>query len=75
MKTITLAAMLLAASGLCHAAKPCEELKKEIGAKLEANHASGYTLDIVANDKVGDAKVLGSCELGSKKVVMQKQKK
>ena len=75
MKTAAVAFVLLAVTGLSHAAKPCEELKKEIAAKLEANHAGGYVLDIVASDKVGDAKVLGSCELGSKKVVMQKQKK
>jgi len=75
MKTATVAVALLALSGLSYAAKPCEELKKEIAAKLEANHATGYVLDIVAADKIGDAKVIGSCELGSKKVVMQKQKK
>jgi len=51
------------------AQKPCEELKSEIDAKLQAKGAKSYTLDIVANDAVKDQKVVGSCEGGSKKIV------
>ena len=32
----------------------------------------GYTLDVVANDQVGERKVVGSCEGGSKKIVYTK---
>jgi hypothetical protein len=49
--------------------KPCEELKTEIAAKLDANGVKNYTLEIVANEQVGDRKVVGSCEGGSKKIV------
>lgn len=49
--------------------KPCDELKSEIAAKIEANGVKNYTLEIVANDEVGDRKVVGSCEGGTKKIV------
>jgi len=58
-----------AASSLALAAKPCEELKAEIAAKIEANGVKAYTLDVVANDQVGDRKVVGSCDGGTKKIV------
>jgi hypothetical protein len=32
-------------------AKPCEELKTEIAAKLDAKGVKGYTLDIVARTR------------------------
>jgi len=51
------------------AAKPCDELKGEIDAKLQAKGAKGYTLDVVATDAVKDQKVVGSCEGGTKKIV------
>ena len=56
-----------------HAAKDCEELKTEIAAKIDANGVKGYTLEIVPNDKVGDAKVVGSCEGGTKKITYARQ--
>jgi len=49
--------------------KPCDELKAEIAAKIDANGVKNYTLEIVASDQVGDRKVVGSCEGGSKKIV------
>lgn len=49
--------------------KPCDELKAEIAAKIDANGVKNYTLEIVATDQVGDRKVVGSCEGGSKKIV------
>jgi len=54
-------------------AKPCEELKTEIAAKLDAKGVKGYSLDIVAKDAdSGDGKVVGTCEAGSKKIVYKK---
>lgn len=49
--------------------KPCDELKAEIAAKIDANGVKNYTLEIVPTDQVGDRKVVGSCEGGSKKIV------
>ena len=72
--TLILAATLaLAASSTFAAGKPCEELKTEIAAKLDAKNVTGYTLDIVDADKTGDAKVVGSCEGGAKKITYTKK--
>lgn len=49
--------------------KPCDELKAEIAAKIDANGVKNYTLEIVPNEQVGDRKVVGSCEGGAKKIV------
>ncbi len=61
--------LLLTLSAPSFAAKPCEELKSEIAAKLDAKGVKGYTLEVVPNDQVGDRKVVGSCDGGTKKVV------
>jgi len=54
-------------------AKACEELKTEIAAKLDAKGVKGYTLDIVAKDAdAGDAKVVGTCEGGTKKILYKR---
>ena len=51
-------------------ATPCDEVKTAIAAKLDAKHVSGYTLDVVPADQAGaDAKVVGVCEGGAKKIV------
>ena len=68
MKYTILFVALIACIGQAHAAKPCEELKSEIATKLDAKGVKDYELTIVANDAVGDAKVVGSCEAGSKKI-------
>jgi len=72
------AALALAATSASAAGKPCEELKSEIAAKLDAKKVTGYTLDIVdANDKAADdknaAKVVGTCEGGAKKITYSKK--
>jgi hypothetical protein len=64
-----LAVALTLLSSLAWAAKPCDELKAEIDAKLQAKGAKGYTLEVVAADAVKDQKVIGSCEGGTKKIV------
>ena len=67
------AALALAASSTFAAGKPCEELKTEIAAKLDAKKVTGYALDIVDADKAGDAKVVGTCESGAKKITYTKK--
>ena len=71
--TLALAVMTLAAAPAFAAGKSCDELKTEIAAKLDAKSITGYTLDIVEADKVGDAKVVGSCEGGAKKITYAKK--
>lgn len=74
MKTTTaLFLALLAVAGQVHAAKACEELKTEIAAKLDGKGIKGYELTIVASDKAGEAKVVGSCDGGKQKIVYAKK--
>ena len=74
MKRFALAVIgcALASSALA-APKPCEELKAEIEAKIQAQGVSSYTLEIVTNDEVHDPNmVVGTCENGTKKIIYQK---
>ena len=83
MKTWKLAALLfLCASALAQtsdtapnastARKSCDDLKAEISKKLDAKGVTPYTLDAVDKGKEGDAKVVGTCEGGTKKIVYKK---
>lgn len=73
MNRIALALIATALCGNAFAApKPCEELKTEIEAKIQAQNVSSYTLEIVRNDEVQDQNmVVGTCENGTKKVIYQ----
>ena len=73
MKNLAVVALALLTVAPAFAAKACEELKSEIAAKLEAASVKDYALEIVATDKVGDAKVVGSCEGGTKKITYTKK--
>lgn len=66
--TTLLSAALLAGPVLA-AGKPCEELKTEIAAKLDAKGVKNYELEIVPADQEEARKVVGSCEQGKKKIV------
>jgi uncharacterized protein DUF1161 len=50
------------------AQKPCEELKSEIATKLEAKGVKSFSLSIVEPKDVGEQKVVGSCEGGTKRI-------
>jgi hypothetical protein len=52
--------------------KPCEELKAEIAAKLDAKGVSGYSLEIVDKGAAAGGKVVGKCEAGAKVIVYKK---
>jgi hypothetical protein len=73
MKKLLVLLALAASLSSAHAAKSCEELKTEIAAKLDTAGVKAYTLEIVTNDKVGDAKVVGSCDGGTKKITYAKK--
>ena len=67
------AVMFVPTCSYAQGAKACEDLKTEIAAKLDAKGVKGYTLDIVAKDAdAGDAKVVGTCEGGAKKILYKK---
>jgi hypothetical protein len=68
MKAYVLLAAALAMSTSAFAT-PCDQVKSEIAAKLDAKHVTNYTLDVVPADQSGEAKVVGVCEGGAKKIV------
>jgi hypothetical protein len=73
MKKIALALCAFALFGQAQAAKPCDELKTEIAAKLDGKGVKGYTLEVVDTDKVGSGTVVGSCDGGTKKIVYERK--
>ncbi|MCU0091104.1 DUF1161 domain-containing protein [Pseudomonas koreensis] len=73
MKKFMLAVGLLSLAGGAFAAgKPCEELKAEIAAKLDAKNVSGYSLEIVDKGTASGGKVVGTCEGGAKEIVYKR---
>jgi hypothetical protein len=73
MKKVLLAAVMFSLAGSALAAgKPCDELKSEIDAKLQAKGASGYSLDVVDKGSAADGKVVGTCEGGTKEIVYKR---
>lgn len=73
MKKFMLAVGLLSLAGGAFAAgKPCEELKSEIAAKIDAKNAKNYSLEIVDKGAAADGKVVGKCEGGAKEIVYKR---
>ena len=76
MKKVAFLCVLSSVCSLALAAKPCEELKSEIATKIDANKVINYTLEIIDADKAekaAEAKVVGSCEGGTKKIVYSRK--
>lgn len=65
------AVLLCGVTGAAGAAQSCEQLRERIDAKVRASGATHYTVTTVdADAAVGaSAKVVGRCELGTKKIV------
>lgn len=73
MKKFMLAVGLLSLAGGAFAAgKPCEDLKSEIAAKIDAKGASNYSLEVVDKGAAADGKVVGTCEGGTKEIVYKR---
>jgi hypothetical protein len=72
MKKIVVVVALSLVAVSAYAMKPCEELKTEIEAKLNAKGVKNYSLEIVSKDDVKTQKVVGSCEGGTKKITYLK---
>ena len=70
---IAIALLSVPVCSSAQARKPCEELKAEIAAKLDAKNVKNYTLDIVDKDaEVTDGKVVGTCDGGTKKIIYKR---
>ncbi len=74
MKKFLLAVGLLSIAGTALAAgKPCEELKSEIAAKIDAKGASGYSLEVVDKGAAPSGHtVVGTCEGGTKEIAYKR---
>jgi hypothetical protein len=73
MKKFMLAVGLLSLAGAAFAdGKPCEELKAEIAAKIDAKGTSNYSLEIVDKGAAAGGKVVGTCEKGTKEIVYKR---
>lgn len=76
MKRFVLAVVCCAlATSALAAPKDCEELKKEIEIKIQANAVPSYTLEIVSKEEAEKhdvAMVVGTCESGTKAIIYQR---
>lgn len=65
-----LAPLLFALAGpASHAGSNCDTLRDQIGAKVRASGVSNFTLQVVDVQAKVAGKVVGSCELGTRKIV------
>ena len=70
-RTLLSVTVLLLASSAGHAAdnNNCDDIRARIDAKVRAAGVSDFALSVVAADAQVTGKVVGSCDLGSKKIV------
>ena len=50
----------------------CEDIKASIDAKIKAKGVKAFTLEVVGKDEVKDAKVVGNCEGGAKRITYKR---
>jgi len=64
--------LILAVIPVVALAKDCNEVKAEIDAKIKANGAINYALQIVKGPDVKEGQIVGNCDMGAKKIVYYK---
>ena len=76
MKTIAIlwaAALLLAWSAACHAqGAGCDAIKAQIDAKVRATGVNDFVLTVVEAEAPAAGRVVGSCELGTRKIMYER---
>jgi len=68
-----LISMALALAGAAHGAENCETLRTQIEAKIAASGVTRFTVTTVDANAEAAGQVVGSCDLGSKKIVYQRE--
>jgi len=63
---------LAGVAGSAYAAEDCEALRTRIEQKIAASGVARFTVTVVDANASADGQVVGSCELGTKKVVYLK---
>lgn len=69
LRTSAGVAFALAATGSVAADSNCETIRAGIDAKIRASGVSTFSLSIVPAQAAAAGKVVGSCDLGTKKIV------
>jgi Protein of unknown function (DUF1161) len=69
---IWVAPLIFAAIPVAALARDCNEVKAEIDAKIKANGAMNYALQIVNGPDVKEGQIVGNCDIGAKKIVYYK---
>ena len=64
--------LILAVIPVVALAKDCNEVKAQIDAKINANGAVNYALQIVNGPDVKEGQIVGNCDIGAKKIVYYK---
>lgn len=74
MKTVLtlLALTLFLSTGAAWARKPCEELRQEIAAGLDAKGVRQYSLEVVAKEAEDTRKTVGTCNGGTERIVYER---
>ncbi|MDZ4356963.1 MAG: DUF1161 domain-containing protein [Variovorax sp.] len=67
------ASTLLAVVGSAHAQSNCETLRAEIEAKIAASGVTNFSVVTVDAAATASGQVVGSCDLGTKKIVYQRE--
>lgn len=70
---VLLAVLAASGSALADGPKPCEALRAEIAARIDARGVVGYTLEIVAPDAAGERRIVGRCDGGTRRIVYVRQ--
>lgn len=66
-------ALALAGAGqAAHGAESCDALRTQIESKIAAAGVARFTVTVVDANASANGQVVGSCELGSKKIVYEK---
>jgi hypothetical protein len=73
MPRTALPLLLLASLGAPVQADTCDELKSQIESKIKAGGVASFSLSVVAASAPAAGKVVGTCGLGTKKIVYTPQ--
>lgn len=66
---LLLPALLLLALPASHAAGNCDTIRAQIDTKIRSSGVVGFTLQVVDAESRFTGKVVGSCDLGTKRIV------
>ena len=73
MKPWLISIAYIATVGAAHAAESCETLRAQIEAKIGAAGVTRFAVLVVDANTPAAGQVVGSCELGTKKIVYQRE--